>query len=264
MLGKIWEAKVPLIFGIIALVFVIAGFAAGNRDLSDMTLVSGDITVIKGAVDDEFGIVTDAPVMMRVVEMNQYVKASDTSYRTEYADHRLPSVELGDYKYNNPGFPSITNPKFFYGEATIGDDNLKISDELLSKFTFESYIYFDESYRGDDYSFPRFFEDKTGNNLVVMDGMLQSDDSPYDVGHIRIKYYTGVPKEGKKYSIYGNVEGDTIGVDSISAIYDKPMDDSKLEELNNEFSKSNTKVGIVALIIAIVCFGIAIKMIKEA
>ena len=263
MLRKIWEAKVPLIFGIIALIFVIAGFAAGNRDLSDMTLVSGDITVTKGARDDEFGIVTDAPVMMRVVEMNQYVKTSDTSYTTEYADHRLPSVELGNYKYTNPGFPDITNPKFFYGEATIGDDNLKISDELLSKFTFESYIYFDDSYRGEDYTFPRFFEDKTGNNLVVMDGMLQSDDSPYDVGHIRIKYYTGVPKEGKKYSIYGNIEGGTIGADSISAIYDKLMDDSKLEELNNEFSKSNKKVGIVALIVAVVCFGIAFKMIKE-
>ena len=59
MLGKVWEAKVPLIFGVIALVFVIAGFAAGNRDLSDMTLVSGEIIVTKGAVDDEFGIVTD-------------------------------------------------------------------------------------------------------------------------------------------------------------------------------------------------------------
>ena len=58
---------------------------------------------------------------MRVVEMNQYVKTSDTSYTTEYADHRLPSVELGNYKYTNPGFPGITNPKFFYGEATIGD-----------------------------------------------------------------------------------------------------------------------------------------------
>lgn len=263
MLEKVWEAKVPLIFGIIALIFVIAGFAAGNRDLSDMTLVSGDITVTKGAVDDEFGIVTDAPVMMRVVEMNQYVKTSDTSYKTEYADHRLPSVELGNYKYTNPGFPGITNPKFFYGEATIGDEELKISDELLSKFTFESYIYFDDSYRGEDYTFPRFFEDKTGNNLVVMDGMLQSDDSPYDVGHIRIKYYTGVPKEGKKYSIYGNIEGDTIGNDSISAIYDKAMDSSELETLNEDFSKGNNTVGIVALIVAIVCFVIAFIKIKN-
>ena len=263
MFEKIWVAKVPLIFGIIALIFVIAGFAAGNRDLSDMTLVSGEITVTNGAVDDEFGVVTDAPVMMRVVEMNQYVKTSDTSYKTEYADHRLPSVELGNYKYTNPGFPSITNPKFFYGEATIGDEELIISDELLSKFTFESYIYFDDSYRGEDYTFPRFFEDKTGNNLVVMDGMLQSDDSPYDVGHIRIKYYTGVPKEGKKYSIYGNIEGDTIGNDSISAIYDKAMDSSELETLNEDFSKGNNTVGIVALIVSIVCFAIAFIKIKN-
>ena len=49
---------------------------------------------------------------------------------------------------------------------------------------------------------------------------------------------------------------DTIGSDSISAIYDKPMDDSELEKLNNEFSKSNKKVGIVALIVAVVCCGI--------
>ena len=264
MWEKIWEAKVPLIFGIIALIFVVAGFRAGNRDLSDMTLVSGAITVTKGAVDDEFGVVTDAPVMMRVVEMNQYVKTSDTSYKTEYADHRLPSVELGNYKYNNPGFPSITNPKFFYGEATIGDKELKISDELLSKFTFESYIYFDDCYRGEDYALPRAFEDKTGNNFVVSDGMIQSDDSPYDVGHIRIRYYTGVPKEGKSYSIYGNIDGDIIGTDSISAIYDKHMDDGNLENLNDEFSKSNTKVGIVALVVAVACFAIAFKMIKEA
>lgn len=264
MFGKIWEAKVPLIFGIIALIFVIAGFSAGNRDLSDMNLVSGDISVTKGAVDDEFGIVTDAPVMMRVVEMNQYVKKSEKSYTTEYADHRLSSVELGDYIYTNPGFPNITNPKFFYGEATIGDGELKISDGLLSKFTFESYIYFDDCYRTEDYSFPRFFEDNTGNNLVVRDGMLQSDDSPYDVGHIRIRYYAGMPKEDRSYSIYGNIEGDTIGTDSISAIYDKPMDDSSLDELNDEFSKSNKKVGIVALIVAIVCFAFAFKKIKEA
>ncbi|MDO4189402.1 MAG: hypothetical protein Q4D29_10480 [Lachnospiraceae bacterium] len=264
MWEKIWEAKVPLIFGIIALIFVVAGFSAGNRDLSDMSLVSGDITVTRGAVDDEFGIVTDAPVMMRVVEMNQYVKTSDKSYTTEYADHRLPSVELGNYRYSNPGFPNITNPKFFYGEATIGDENLKISDELLSKFTFESYIYFEDSYRGEDYAFPRFFEDTTGNNLVVSDGMLQSDGSPYDVGHIRIRYYTGMPKKGREYSVYGNIDGDTVGTDSISAIYDKPMDENSLEKLNDEFSKGNKKVGVVALIVAIVCFGIAVKMIKEA
>ena len=42
------------------------------------------------------------------------------------------------------------------------------------------------------------------------------------------------------------------------------MDDSSLEKLNDEFSKGNKKVGIVALIVAIVCFGIAFKMIKEA
>lgn len=41
------------------------------------------------------------------------------------------------------------------------------------------------------------------------------------------------------------------------------MDGSNLDELNNEFSKSNKKVGIVVLIVAVVCFGIAFKMIKE-
>ena len=263
MWEKIWDAKVPLIFGIIALVFVGAGFAAGNRDLSDMTVVSGDITVNKGAVDDEFGVRTDAPVMMRVVEMNQYVKKSDTSYTTAYSDHHEPSVEMGGYRYVNPGFPSITNPKFFYGEATIGDEGLKISDELLSKFTFETYIYFEDSYRGEDYTLPRFFEDTTGKNLVVRDGMIQSDGSPYDVGHIRILYYTGRPKEDRQYSVYGNIDGDTIGTESISAIYDRAMDISNLQELNDEFSKGNMKVGMVALIVAILCFGFAFKKMKE-
>ena len=264
MWEKIWYAKVPLIFGIIALVFVVAGFAAGNRDLGDMTLVSGDITVVSGAVDDEFGVTTDAPVLMRVVEMNQYVKTSDTSYKTEYSDHREPSIEVKGYHYNNPGFPGITNPKFFYGEATIGNDSLKISDELLSKFTFSSYIYFDDSYMGEEYYLPEEFEDSTGNNLIISGGMIQSNDSSYDVGHIRIRYYTGVPKEGKIYSVYGNIEGDTIGTDSISAIYDKAMESEDLETLNEEFSKGNIKVGIVALIVAIICFAIALKMIKEA
>lgn len=262
MWEKIWNAKVPIIIGIIALIFVVAGFAAGNRDLSDMTVVSGTISVTEGAKDDEFGISTNAPVMMRVVEMNQYVKTSDTSYTTEYSDHHEPSIEVGGYKYVNPGFPSITNPKFFYGEAVIGDEELKISDELLSKFTFESYIYFDGSYRGEDYFLPRTFEDPTGNNLVVKNGLLQSNDSPYDVGHIVIYYYTGTPKEGMTYSIYGNIDGDTIGTDSISAIYDKSMDKGDLGKLNDEFSKSNKTVGIVATIIAILCFGIAVYMIK--
>lgn len=261
---RIWEAKLPLIFGMIALVFVIAGFMAGKRDLSDMTVVSGNITVTKGAEDDEFGVITDAPVMMRVVEMNQYIKTSDSSYTTEYYDHRMPTVELGGYKYVNPGFPGITNPKFFYGEATIGDEELKISDELLSKFTFENYIYFDDSYRHEDCILPRYFEDPTGNNFVASDGMIQSNDSPYEVGHIRIRYYTGRPKEGKEYSIYGNIEGSTIGNDTISAIYDKAMGDGSLEMLNEEFSKSNTKVGIVALIVAVACFGIAFFKIKNA
>ena len=263
MWEKIWDAKVPLLFGIIALIFVFAGFAAGSRDLSDMSLVSGDITVVSGAIDDEFGVSTDAPVLMRVVEMNQYVKTSDSSYKTEYSDHREPSIEVKGYKYNNPGFPSITNPKFFYGEATIGEDNLKISDELLSKFSFSSYIYFEDSYRGEDYYLPEKFEDRTGNDLVIRDGMIQSNDSAYDVGHIRIMYYTGVPKEGKKYSIYGNIEGDTIGNDSISAIYDKAMDSSELEALNEDFAKGNNTVGIVALIVSIVCFAIAFIKIKN-
>ena len=263
MWEKIWEAKVPLIFGIIALVFVGAGFAAGGRDLSDMTVVSGNITVNRGAVDDEFGVVTDAPVMMRVVEMNQYVKTSDTSYKTEYSDHHEPSVEVKGYKHVNPGFPGITNPKFFYGEATIGDEELKISDELLSKFTFETYIYFDDSYSGEDYTLPDNFVDPTGNDLVVSGGMIQSYGSSQEVGHIRIRYYTGTPKADRQYSVYGNIEGDTIGTDSISAIYDKAMDLSDLQKLNDDFSKGNTKVGIVALIIAILCFGIAFKMMKE-
>jgi len=264
MWKKIWEAKVPLIFGIIAVVFVVAGFAAGNRDLSDMTVVSGDILVTRGAVDDEFGVTTDAPVMMRVVEMNQYYKSSENSYKTEYSDHHEPSVEIGGYRYVNPGFPGITNPQFFYGEATIGDDELKISNELLSKFTFESYIYFDESYRGEDYSLPSSFKDPTKNNLVVRDGMLQSDDSPYEVGHIRILYYTGTPQENRKYSVYGNIDGDTIGTESISAIYDRQMDADDLEILNEEFARSNNTVGIVALIVAVICFTIAGFKIRNA
>ena len=49
MWDKICMAKVPIIIGFIALFFVYAGFNAGSRDLSDMSLVSGNITVNSGA-----------------------------------------------------------------------------------------------------------------------------------------------------------------------------------------------------------------------
>ena len=41
------------------------------------------------------------------------------------------------------------------------------------------------------------------------------------------------------------------------------MDSSELETLNEDFSKGNNTVGIVALIVSIVCFVIAFIKIKN-
>lgn len=260
MWERISGALFPIILCIISLVFAVAGFNAGSRDLSDMSLVSGKVTVTKGAVDDELGVTTNAPVMIRVVEMYQYVKTSDKSYRKEYSDTHEPMIEVNGYTYDNPAFPSnIENKKYFFGEAVIGDDNLKIADELLTKFTFGSYIYFDDSYRSEDYRLPKKFVDKTGYGLVMKNGMIQSNDSSETVGHIRIRYYTGYPRKNQVFTVHGNIDGDTIGTESISAIYDRAMDESELEKLNEEFSSSNNTVGIVASIFTVIFLGIALR-----
>ena len=73
-------SKKRVIALVISIVVVIVGIYTvrlGSQGPGDVEAVSGELTMIKGACDEDFDIYVDSPILIRIDEMYQYGEDND-------------------------------------------------------------------------------------------------------------------------------------------------------------------------------------------
>ena len=65
---------IALVISIVVVIFGIYTVSLGSQGPGDVEVVSGELTMIEGACDEDFDIYVDSPVLIRKVEMYQYVE----------------------------------------------------------------------------------------------------------------------------------------------------------------------------------------------
>ena len=238
-----------LVLSALLLIFGIYTFNLGRKGPGDIEAYTGKLTLLEGAHDSDFDIKVDSPILIRKVEMYQYVekeKASNT-VREDFYDKHKPEIKITknekEYIYKNPKFPSEPKAEIFYGKMKIGDTDLLLSDEILEKFSFDSYINFEKQPKILNVSGLK--NGKKTLNLVPIDDYTYSNsvDGVWDVGDLRVTWYTIDPNElAEVYTAVGVVKDGVIGDgDGIVEIYDREI--SK-DEIVSNFSNGNKKLGI--------------------
>ncbi len=273
--------KKGIIFIILAIISVIvasSGFRAAKRGVGDMEMVKGELHVEEGAADEDFQIQTDAALLLRTVEMFQYVKSdiSEYSYDTGFYEKHMPNVTVktgsdNEKTYHNPSFPENLKSETFCGKVLLGDSGLYVADKLLKKISLNSYIDFkNEHYIERLQDLPADGGEAFG--LTLYDGFYADKPdgwSPSDgwkVGDIRVKYYTVMPEEDMTYTVAGDVNGNVIGEgqgDNVSYIYDYDTDKT-VEEIANDFETSNRRIGIGGSVFAVLFMALGVISIVRA
>ena len=155
--------------------------------------ISGKVASTPGAHDDELLIETDAPVLIRSVEMVQYLKDDNGNVNLVLANYPIESFE----GYENPEFNLPLDNRVFYGE-------IKLNDEVLSGEQVKSLVYSNET------DFTRLHNLPTSNghkyNLVLKDDAYITASDDWNLGDIRITYYTLEFDDTKDYSVIKNTD----------------------------------------------------------
>lgn len=127
-----------LIAGILLILGGIALILRDPADLSSLSLYTGPLTVESGAEDPDFDISVDSPVLIRKVEMYQYIAVGRDQYTRDFSERyeRNLGAEKNDI-YKNPQFPKGLESELFFGKVRIGD--VLLGKEYLKNF---SYPYF--------------------------------------------------------------------------------------------------------------------------
>ncbi len=95
--------------------------AANN---GEMVLVAGTPKIVKPAIDRQFGIQADVPLLWRVTDMFQWRQieyAGTTSYELEWVDHPVDSSVFDDPRdHRNPSQMPFGNARYMSGEVRLG------------------------------------------------------------------------------------------------------------------------------------------------
>lgn len=233
---------------------------SGLFDSGEDEVYTDKLVVVSPALDEDFKINSHGPVLIRTVEMLQYYENGFGSIDTTWSSDDKFDVEIEEngrrVNYANPGFPKGLDSKIFYGDVTIGDNGPYVSDKLLTKLTYGSYIDFESS--GNVYQLTTSLPPGGGvkHGLELADGYYISGDGTC-VGDLRVSFYTVDMTKFDKFTIAGVVDDGEIGPASNDLIYfyDRVMSMDEISEKSEGDNKFNlvitTALTILLLFIAV-------------
>lgn len=249
-----------LVLSVLTVAFGVHTLSLGLKGLGDVEAYSGPLNIEEGAWDERFDIYLESPILIRKVEMYQWVEDTDTGrYSLQFMDHYVSAMRQNENDtlsgarpetHYNPQFPAEPKSEIFCGRVSIGDSGLYLGNEILEKLALDSYIYFDKQIEKIPVS------GLADRNPVI--GLEAVDDYTYGTigtkgwqhGDIRVTWYTVSPESlAEIYTAAGEVENGIIGNDGVTYLYDSAK---TLDEINEEFSKGNTTTGTIILSIGII------------
>lgn len=133
---------IALIFAVLIIAFGIYTINLSIKGPGDIEVYSGALNLEEGAEDPDFDINVDSIILIRKVEMYQYMKDGEDVI-LDFSETKEKNITVDDVEYENPKFPKTPISEVFTGKVTIGDSGLYLSDTILKKFSLEKYINFD-------------------------------------------------------------------------------------------------------------------------
>lgn len=242
-----------LVIGVLLIAFGIYTLVLSLKGPGDIDVATGGLTVLEKPQDDRFGVTADGPILIRKVEMYQYIKEGDKAVKA-FSDKKERDFETKHDAYTNPKFPVNPKSDIFYGKVTIGDSGLLLAEDVLKPFTFLQYNHFEKQPT-------RTVVSGLADGTPAL-GLFPVDDSTYGpkhapewvIGDVRVTWYTVEPEAlAAEYTAVGHIADGIIG----DAEHIAELREGRLSraEVAADFSTGNLWTGI-GLIAAGLVFGV--------
>lgn len=253
---------IAVIFGVLIIAFGIYTITLSVKGPGDIEVYTGTLNLEEGAEDTDFDIYVDSVILMRKVEMYQYVREGKDVI-IDFSEKSEGTIIVDDVEYENPKFPKIPRSKIFYGKVTIGDSGLYLSDGILKKFSLNNYINFDD--QPDKLPVSGMAEKDMYFGLEPIDDFTYASPGEYwEIGDLRVTWYGIDPEDlAPIYTGAGGVKDGMLGdPDFIQEIYDKEM---TKEAIVDKYKSGNKGVGIGLIFfgIVVIAYGTSPKWKKK-
>ena len=182
-----------LIISVLLIIFGIYTVNLGNKGPEDIETCTGKLTLLEAAEDPDFDIKVDSPILIRKVEMYQYVNEHQNSktFKKDFSNKHESQVKITigkkEYRYKNPVFPDEPKSEIFCGKVKIGDSDLLLSDEILEKFSLGSYVNFEKQPKKLTVSGLKDGKSAFGFAPLSDDVYSNRGNQSWDIGDMRIK-----------------------------------------------------------------------------
>ncbi len=279
-----FKKGISIVLGILFVIWGIYTFGKGVKGVGDIEAYTGKLHILSGAEDTDFDIYVDSPVLVRDVQMYQYVSDSrgygaiypnapivgedDDSYiKTAFSSSYQPGMTgkeiLTGLKvdFKNPPFPKEIKSKVFCGEVSIGDEGILLNNEVIEKLSYKSYDRFNSETQLYPVGGLAGGEDVLGLSPYDDFTYLSGDGEDLKIGDIKVTWYTINPAELKdEYTVAGIVSGNVLENSKRGGVlfYDYKR---SVKEIKKEFNSSNTIIGIIIALVGLVCIAIPVALI---
>ncbi len=235
-----------------------------TADTSGGVIVSGTPEILSKPTDPLTGVTADGLVLVRTVEMYQYVIENDEIFM-QFSEKQEENIKgRNGEKYTNPSFPEELRSAVFTGKAaingvTLGDGCYFALTEDIGCFDTENIFirYTDlKEYKNDMELLPR--EDGTYSNSVK---------GERNVGDIRVSYTYLPVNADDVYTFFGNINGGILGdKDGVFVFGGELTAEEIYEKAFAEHDNTSSGLylfGAAALVIAAVLTAVSVKNNKK-
>ena len=149
-----------------------------------LVITNGRISFGKGASDPMFGIETDSLILIRTVEMYQYMDDEAGNVTEGFSTEHEILSSLG---LQNPPFPQQLKSEVFIAEDIRIGSQLGLSPEYAKKFALDSYSFLSGDYPLEDFTELPYME-MSGPELTSFNGFYASPGSSWEIGDLKVSY----------------------------------------------------------------------------
>ncbi|MDO5015512.1 MAG: hypothetical protein Q4E09_00635 [Eubacteriales bacterium] len=225
---------IATIVSVLLIMLGVHSLSLSKQGVGELDIYSGPLKLISNAYDPDFDIEVESPFLKREVEMYQFYENKQGFIKTDF----FPEKVIGD-NFINPDFPSDIKNAIFYGDVTIGNENIHLDEGFLEKFSFSSYVDFSkENIIYQVTGLPDIGEVK-GLHLVDTSYYTDGTAKKWEVGDILVTWEAMDPSDfASTYTAAGQLEGDKlVAKDSASEFfYDQEL---TAEEIAKKYENSS-------------------------
>ncbi|MDO5015511.1 MAG: TMEM43 family protein [Eubacteriales bacterium] len=258
-MSKTVQRIVAALVGVTLLSWGIFSLAVSRKLIEDLDIYTGALKLVQPAVDPVFEVKADSPFIERVVSMYQYYENEKGEIDTDFfSSKRSVPQKKGQTTYENPSFPEDLQNNIFYGDVTIGEQNIHLGEEFLLKFSLENYRDFENEAKINKLAGISNNSKRADFHLVDGEYYTNGEEDAWKVGDIKVFWLVMDPEDfAESYTAAGQLQDNTlIAKDTaFEFLYDQEL---SAEEIQERFSEENLKSAIILMVIGIVIIVLAL------